>query len=115
MHVLVLFAHPDPDSLTAAAARLLADGLTAVGVSAEIADLASEGFDPRFAGADLDVLKGAGPVPPDVRREQERVERFGTDQATALADRDVHLVRFGGNVETTCTFRGVLSPSVVAA
>lgn len=135
MHTLVLFAHPDPASLTASTARRIADGLVASGGTAEIADLAAEGFDPRYGDADLAVLRGAGGIPDDVLREQERVERadalvfvhpvywwgmpalmkgwldrvltfgwaFGTDQATAIAERDVHLVRLGGNAPRPTT------------
>ncbi|MGI6879317.1 NAD(P)H-dependent oxidoreductase [Microbacterium sp. gxy059] len=138
MHTLVLFAHPDPASLTASTARRIADGLVASGGTAEIADLAAEGFDPRYGDADLAVLRGAGGIPDDVLREQERVERadalvfvhpvywwgmpalmkgwldrvltfgwaFGTDQATAIAERDVHLVRLGGNAPETYDAHG---------
>lgn len=75
MHTLVLFAHPDSTSLTASTARQIAEGIVEAGGTAEVADLASEGFDPRFSDADLQLMQGAGPVPDDVRREQERVER----------------------------------------
>lgn len=76
MHSLVLFAHPQPDSLTAATAHLVATELAApTGDTSEVADLAAEGFDPRFTAADLAVMRGQRPVPDDVRREQQRVER----------------------------------------
>jgi NAD(P)H dehydrogenase (quinone) len=76
MHSLVLFAHPQPESLTGATAQLLATELrAATGDTSEMGDLAAEGFDPRFTAADLAVMRGRGPVPDDVRREQERVER----------------------------------------
>lgn len=75
MHSLVVFSHPDPASLTAHAARSIASGLTAAGGTAEVADLHAEGFDPRITLADLEVTRGTGDVPADVRREQERVER----------------------------------------
>lgn len=76
MHSLVLFAHPQSESLTGAAARAVAAGLsTEADATAEVADLAAEGFDPRFTAADLAAMRGQGPVPADVRREQERVER----------------------------------------
>lgn len=75
MHSLVLFAHPQPESLTGATARAVAAGLsTAAGATAEVADLATEQFDPRFTAADLAAMRGQGPFPADVRREQERVE-----------------------------------------
>ncbi|MGW0161897.1 NAD(P)H-dependent oxidoreductase [Mycobacterium sp. NPDC003323] len=76
MHSLVLFAHPQPESLTGTTARALAAALsTAEGDTVEVADLAAEGFDPRFTATDLAVMRGQQPVPADVRREQERVER----------------------------------------
>ena len=75
MHALVLFTHPEPESLTATTAGRIADDLARSGWTAEVADLAAEGFDPRYTRADYAVLHGTGPVPADVRREQERMER----------------------------------------
>ena len=48
MHALIVTAHPLPPSLTHAVARRLADGVEDAGHTAELADLAREGFDPRF-------------------------------------------------------------------
>lgn len=133
MHALVLFAHPETDSLTASVARQVSERLDQQGWTAEIADIAAEGFDSRQSSADLDVVRGIGTPPADVVREQERVERadavvivhpvywwampglmkgwfdrvlsfgwaFGTDDATGLADRDIHLVRVGGSSPET--------------
>lgn len=133
MHALVLFAHPEPSSLTGSTAQRIAADLIEAGGTAEVADLAGEGFDPRFSEEDLRVLRGLDTAPKDVRREQERVERadalvfvhpvywwgmpalmkgwfdrvltfgwaFGTDGATALAGRDAHLLRLGGNSPQT--------------
>jgi NAD(P)H dehydrogenase (quinone) len=133
MHALILFAHPEPGSLSASTARNIAAGLTEAGMTAEVADIAGEGFDPRMTEADLAVVRGLGTPPADVAREQERVERadalvivhpaywwampallkgwvdrvltfgwaFGTEGATVLADRDVHLVRLGGSSPET--------------
>ena len=133
MHALVLYAHPEPTSLTASLAHHIAEGFVGAGATAEVADIAGEGFDPRYTEADFGVLRGLSPVPDDVRREQERVERadalvlvhpvywwsmpslmkgwldrvltfgwaFGTEEATVLADREVHLVRLGGNSPET--------------
>jgi NAD(P)H dehydrogenase (quinone) len=76
VHTLILFAHPQPESLTGSAARMLAAQLSAAtGHTAEVADLATEEFDPRFTAADLAAMRGDGPYPDDVRREQQRVER----------------------------------------
>ncbi len=140
MHSVVLFAHPEPDSLTAHVTQQIADGITATGGTTEIADLASEGFDPRLTHADLQVVRGLGHVPDDVRAEQERIERadtlvvvhpvywwsmpsllkgwadrvftfgwaFGSEQATALADKDIHMVRLGGSAPETYSKHGYL-------
>lgn len=138
MHALILFAHPEPGSLSASTAWDIAAGLTEAGMTAEVADIAGEGFDPRMTEADLAVVRGLGDPPADVAREQERVERadalvivhpvywwampallkgwvdrvltfgwaFGTEGATALADRDVHLVRLGGSSPETYEIHG---------
>ncbi len=76
MHTLVLFAHPQSESLTGSAARMLAAHLSATtGHTAAVADLAAEEFDPRFTAEDLAAMRGQGPYPDDVHREQQRVER----------------------------------------
>lgn len=69
---LLVTAHPDRDSLTAALARRLRDELGPDGV--ETADLDAERFDPRFGAADRDRYRGVGPVPDDVLREQRRLD-----------------------------------------
>ena len=73
MHALIVVAHPDPQSLThAVAARLTEAGADH---SVEIADLAAEGFDPRFSAADLAAYHRRAPMPADVAAEQARVDR----------------------------------------
>ncbi|MCK1788151.1 NAD(P)H-dependent oxidoreductase, partial [Pseudomonas sp. TNT11] len=52
MHALIVVAHHDPQSLTHGLAAQVAAGLSASGHSFEIADLAAEGFDPRYTAAD---------------------------------------------------------------
>lgn len=76
MHALVVIAHPDRDSLTHAVAAQAVNGISASGVhTAEIADLAAEGFDPRFTQADIALhLQKAGPAA-DVAAEHARIER----------------------------------------
>lgn len=75
MHALVVVAHPDPNSLTHAVAARLAEGVSLAGHSAEIADLMTEGFDPRFTATDHAVhLKQAAPSA-DVLAEQARIDR----------------------------------------
>ncbi|MFK3649828.1 NAD(P)H-dependent oxidoreductase [Lysobacter enzymogenes] len=75
MHALIVFAHPDPQSLTHAAAARVAEGLSAAGHSAELADLAGEGFDPRYGQADHDAYRERAPHPADVLAEQARIDR----------------------------------------
>lgn len=75
MHVLVILAHPETSSLNARLAAEVMGGIEESGHSAEIADLAREGFDPRILPADLSFYRGAGPLPGDVSREQQRVEQ----------------------------------------
>jgi NAD(P)H dehydrogenase (quinone) len=138
VHALVIYAHPETTSLTASTAHRIAEGLIAAGGTAEVADLAGEGFDPRMTAADLAVVRGLGTPPEDVLREQERIERadaivivhpvywwsmpsllkgwvdrvftfgwaFGGEDATALARRDVHLVRLGGSSPETYASHG---------
>lgn len=75
MSSLVVVSHPARDSLTHNAARAAFDAIRAAGGDVELADLAAEGFDPRFGGDDLDLYRGAGEAPADVIAEQERVDR----------------------------------------
>lgn len=75
MHALIVIAHPDPASLTHAVAAGLAQGIAASGHTTEIADLAAEGFDPRFTPGDHALhQKKAGPAP-DVAAEHARIDR----------------------------------------
>lgn len=77
MHALIVVAHPDPKSLSHAVASAVGRGLSGSGAghTCEIADLAAEGFDPRFTMADRAVFHRTAPPPADVAREQERVDR----------------------------------------
>ncbi|ROQ06755.1 NAD(P)H dehydrogenase (quinone) [Rathayibacter sp. PhB93] len=70
MTALIVAAHPDQDSLTLALARRLAEELQ----PAELADLAAEGFDPRFSAADRHTYRVAGEYPADVASEQRRLD-----------------------------------------
>jgi NAD(P)H dehydrogenase (quinone) len=75
MHALIVLAHPDPTSLTHAVAAQIAEGVQANGDSFEIADLAAEGFDPRFSTNDIAVhLREAAPTE-DILAEQARIGR----------------------------------------
>ncbi|MEM7441158.1 MAG: NAD(P)H-dependent oxidoreductase [Pseudomonadota bacterium] len=74
MHVLIVIDHPTPKSFTHAAANRFADGTRDAGHTTEIADLYAEGFDPRWSVADRE-QDSSGTSVPDVRAEQERIER----------------------------------------
>ena len=50
MHTLIVVSHPNPQSLTHAVAAEIAHSLPAPH-TADIADLAAEGFDPRITAA----------------------------------------------------------------
>lgn len=75
MHALIIVAHPDPASLTHALAANVAEGVSASGHTSGIADLAREGFDPRFTRTDVAVHLREAPVPADVAAEQARIDR----------------------------------------
>ncbi|OJH42696.1 NAD(P)H-dependent oxidoreductase [Cystobacter ferrugineus] len=77
MHALIVVSHPDRGSLTHAVATQVVEGLigSGGGHTVEIADLAAEGFDPRFTSADIAVhLRTAAPSA-DVLSEQARLDR----------------------------------------
>lgn len=74
MHVLTVLDHPDPNALSAAAARAFMAGVERSGHTTELADLHAEGFDPRWTMADAEA-DGPETCPPDVRREQARIGR----------------------------------------
>lgn len=76
MHTLIVVAHPLPGSLTHAVAARIADGIAeAGGDGVEIADLAAEGFDPRFNAQDHAHHRRHAPTPTDVAAEQARIDR----------------------------------------
>ncbi|WP_440978639.1 NAD(P)H-dependent oxidoreductase [Sphingomonas pseudosanguinis] len=75
MHILVVMAHPAGPSLTRSVASSILDAGAALGHTVELADLVAEEFDPVFGPADHAAFTAAGPTPPDVRREQQRIDR----------------------------------------
>lgn len=77
MHALIIVAHPEPGSLSHGIAAQVAEGVSLSGPSHsfEIADLATEGFDPRFTAGDLAVHRRQAPPPADVTAEQARIDR----------------------------------------
>lgn len=78
MHALIVAAHPEAQSLTHSIAARIGAGLKEAGHSFEIANLATEGFDPRFMLADLAVHRRQAAQPADVAAEQARIERADT-------------------------------------
>ncbi len=78
MHALIVVAHPDPTSLTHSVAAQITEGVSDAGHSSEIADIATEGFDPRFNAADLAAFRIDAPIPADILAEQARVDRADT-------------------------------------
>lgn len=72
VNTLIVTAHPDQISLTAGIARQLLQALSPG--EATVADLAAEGFDPRFGLADRARYRGDGGTPADVVREQLRLD-----------------------------------------
>jgi NAD(P)H dehydrogenase (quinone) len=77
MHALIVVAHPERKSFTYSVAAHVAEGvaLSGAGNSFEIADLAAEGFDPRFTATDLAVHRKEVPPPADVAAELVRIDR----------------------------------------
>lgn len=77
MHTLIVTSHPNPDALTHAVARYIAEGITSTdgGATAELADLSAEGFDPRFNQDDMQGHQRLAPFPADVLAEQARLDR----------------------------------------
>jgi NAD(P)H dehydrogenase (quinone) len=76
MHALIVVSHPDSQSLTHAVARSFAEGIAESGAhTAEIADIAAEGFHPDFNQADRAAYFLQAPLPSDIPREQARIDR----------------------------------------
>lgn len=77
MHALIVVAHPGPRSLSHAVATQVAAGVSQSGPgnSFEIADLAAEGFDPRFTAHDIAVHLERARPDADVAAEQARIDR----------------------------------------
>ena len=63
MRLLLVHAHPDPDSLTAAARDAVLAGATRRGAGVRLVDLAAEGFDPRLTADEHRGYASADPAP----------------------------------------------------
>ncbi|EJN04869.1 NAD(P)H-dependent oxidoreductase [Phyllobacterium sp. YR531] len=80
MHALIVTSHPEPKSLTNSVAANIGEGFSKAGPAHtyEIADIAAEGFDPRFSEADLLAHRTRVASPQDVAAEQARIDRADT-------------------------------------
>ncbi|MEM6932104.1 MAG: NAD(P)H-dependent oxidoreductase [Pseudomonadota bacterium] len=74
MHVLTILDHPNPASFSAAVAQRFMDGARAAGHSVELADLHTEGFDPRWSIREVDP-DDRSVSSADVVAEQARIAR----------------------------------------
>jgi NAD(P)H dehydrogenase (quinone) len=74
LHVLTILDHPDPNSFTAASGAQFMKGATTAGHTVELADLHTEGFDPRWSTVDIEGDASSTP-PPDIAAEQKRIAR----------------------------------------
>ncbi|MBI5583118.1 MAG: NAD(P)H-dependent oxidoreductase [Deltaproteobacteria bacterium] len=74
MKVLVVYAHPYPESFNHAVLDKFIQGLQSKGHEVEILDLYALGFNPVLSAADLAALQ-QGQVPADIAAHQERVTR----------------------------------------
>lgn len=73
--ILLVVSHPIPDSHTWRVTEMIRELLSSSGANVEIADLHGEGFEPAITEADLLHYADEGPVPPEISREHERLER----------------------------------------
>ncbi|MFC3693728.1 NAD(P)H-dependent oxidoreductase [Chenggangzhangella methanolivorans] len=76
MRTLIVLSHPDKTSLTHAVARRIAEAVRSQDPApeVEVADLAAEGFDPRWSEADIAAYRKQAPAPDDVAAEQARLD-----------------------------------------
>lgn len=74
-HALVVMAHPAAASLTRSVTAAVVEELEALGHTTQIADLATERFDPVFGPADHAAYAAGEPTPQDVLAEQRRIDR----------------------------------------
>ncbi|MCZ8389221.1 NAD(P)H-dependent oxidoreductase [Achromobacter xylosoxidans] len=75
MKILIVTAEPRVPSFAQALAQRYLDGLaTRQPITTQWLDLLGSGFEPRLQAADLALYHGTGPVPDDVRVEQQRIE-----------------------------------------
>jgi NAD(P)H dehydrogenase (quinone) len=82
MKILIVVDHPERHAFGRRLAERFAAGAAEAGHEVTLADLHAEGFDPRMRSEDLAYYRGAGPRPPGIVKEQERVD---TADALVLA------------------------------
>ncbi|MCC8912777.1 NAD(P)H-dependent oxidoreductase [Xanthomonas euvesicatoria] len=77
MHALIVVAHPESCSHTHAVAARMRDAVLTSDAAhtVEVADLAQEGFDPRFNQADIALFQQQAAPPQDVAAEHARLDR----------------------------------------
>lgn len=76
MHALIVTSHPNQDAHSHHVADQLAQGIISTGHhTVEKADLAAEGFDPRFTLDDHRRFNGQAVASPEVLAEQQRLDR----------------------------------------
>jgi len=76
MHVLLVYAHPEPTSFTGALKKTAAEALRGAGHTVEVSDLYAEGFNP-VAGRH-DFLEAADPHRFHYQTEQDHAHKTGT-------------------------------------
>jgi NAD(P)H dehydrogenase (quinone) len=74
MQVLILYVHPNIDGFCGQLLSTARSALAEAGHLVEVADLYRESFNPALMPADYAQFSGQ-PMPPDVLREQARIER----------------------------------------
>jgi NAD(P)H dehydrogenase (quinone) len=74
MQVLVVFAHPNPQSFNHAIMESFVSGLKEAGHTCEISDLYAGGFNPVFNSADFSQFTG-NKMPIEVLAEQQKVNK----------------------------------------
>ena len=74
MQVLIVYAHPNPQSFNHAIVESFTKGLAETGHTYEVADLYASNFNPCLSGGDLAQLM-EGKTPNDIRVQQEKISQ----------------------------------------
>ena len=73
MKVLIVYAHPNPESFNGAILKAFTSGLEEAGHTFETVDLYATGFDPRLSSEEIVAQFTGGQLPQDVVEQQEKV------------------------------------------